>query len=334
VGWRLVDEIVPSSAWEATVRQRALAMAHRAPATGIALTPLRRTIEEDSITYQHIRVALDRPGRWATITVLGPESTPLNLAGIHAEGADFWPLAMARELDDALLHLRLNEPDLGLLVFRSEGDPKYVLDADTLLTTHAHDWLVKEITLLLKRVFKRVDMTARSLITLIEPASCFAGSLAELVFAADRAIMRTGATLHLSALNFGPLPMGNDLTRLSTRFLGEPDSVDAAWARAGQPLDSDEADALGLITDAFDDIDWDEEVRLLLEERASFSAVALTGLEANLRFPGPETMETRIFGRLTAWQNWIFQRPNAVGDNGSLKRYGTGERPMFDPARV
>ncbi len=334
VDWRLVDEIVPPSAWEATVKERALSMAHRPAATGIVLTPLRRTTESDSITYQHIYVALDRPGRCATIAVLGPESTPLNLAGIHAEAAAFWPLAMARELDDALLHLRLNEPDLGLLVFRSEGDPKYVLDADTLLTTHAHDWLVKEITLLLKRVFKRVDMTARSLITLIEPASCFAGSLAELVFAADRAIMRTGATLHLSALNFGPLPMGNDLTRLSTRFLGEPDSVDNAWARANQPLDADAADSLGLITDAFDDIDWDEEVRLLLEERASFSADALTGLEANLRFPGPETMETRIFGRLTAWQNWIFQRPNAVGDSGSLKRYGTGERPVFDPARV
>ncbi len=272
----------------------------------------------------------------------GIDAVPANLAGIHQRRAtDFWPLAMARELDDALLHLRLNEPDLGLLVFRSEGDPKYVLDADTLLTTHAHDWLVKEITLLLKRVFKRVDMTARSLITLIEPASCFAGSLAELVFAADRSHQlcgQHGATLHLSALNFGPLPMGNDLTRLSTRFLGwaNLDSVDAARARAGPSRSTrmKRRTRSDLITDAFDDIDWDEEVRLLLEERASFSADALTGLEANLRFPGPETMETRIFGRLTAWQNWIFQRPNAVGDNGSLKRYGTGERPMFDPARV
>ncbi len=242
---------------------------------------------------------------------------------------------MARELDDALLHLRLNEPDLGLLVFRGTGDPKQVLAADALLTGHASDWLVKEITLLLKRVFKRVDMTSRSIITLIEAGSCFAGSLAELVFAADRAVMQIGAaTLHLSPLNFGPLPMGNDLTRLVTRFFGEPDSVETVAKRIGESIDADTAAALGLITAAYDDIDWDDEIRLLLEERASFSPDALTGLEANLRFPGPETMETRIFGRLTAWQNWIFQRPNAVGDNGSLKRYGTGERPMFDPQRV
>jgi benzoyl-CoA-dihydrodiol lyase len=269
------------------------------------------------------------------VTVRGPESIPSDLAGIHAAGDAFWPLAMARELDDALLHLRLNEPDLGLLVFRSEGDPARVLAADALLTAHQNDWLVNEITLLLKRVFKRVDMTSRSLITLIENGSCFAGSLAELVFAADRAVMQIGAaSLSLSPLNFGKLPMGNDLTRLATRFLGEPASLDNARARIGQPLDADTADALGLITAAYDDIDWDDEVRLLLEERASFSADALTGLEANLRFAGPETMETRIFGRLTAWQNWIFQRPNAVGDNGSLKRYGSGERPTFDPARV
>jgi benzoyl-CoA-dihydrodiol lyase len=188
---------------------------------------------------------------------------------------------------------------------------------------------------LLKRVFKRVDMTSRSLITLIDDGSCFAGSLAELVFAADRAVMLSGpATLHLSELNFGPLPMGNDLTRIETRFLGEPGSVKTARERVGQTLDAETADHLGLITAAHDDIDWEDEVRLLLEERASFSPDALTGLEANLRFPGPETMETRIFGRLTAWQNWIFQRPNAVGDKGSLKRYGTGERPEFDPARV
>jgi benzoyl-CoA-dihydrodiol lyase len=334
VAWRLVDEVVPPSAWEATVRERALAMAHRPPAKGIALTPLRREFAPDAVRYQHVAVVLDRPGRRATITIRGPDSTPLTLEGIHDEGAEFWPLAMARELDDALLHLRLNEPDLGLLVFRSEGAPKSVLDADALLTAHAHDWLVKEITLLLKRVFKRVDMTSRSLIALIEDGSCFAGSLAELVFAADRAVMRDTASLYLSPLNFGPLPMGNDLTRLATRFLGEPDSVEAAWARAGDRLGADTAEQLGLITAVHDDIDWDDEVRMLLEERASFSPDALTGLEANLRFPGPETMETRIFGRLTAWQNWIFQRPNAVGDNGSLKRYGSGERPVFDPQRV
>jgi benzoyl-CoA-dihydrodiol lyase len=334
VDWRLVDEIVPPSAWDATVRERALAMADRPPAAGIKLTPLRRSIEADAINYPLVRVALDRASRRATITVHGPDTVPSDVAGIHAAGDKFWPLAMARELDDALLHLRLNEPDLGLLVFRSVGDPNRVLAADALLSGHAQDWLVKEITLLLKRVFKRVDMTSRSIITLIDAGSCFAGSLAELVFAADRAVMRMGATLHLSPLNFGPLPMGNDLTRLATRFLGEPASLADAGAQTGKALDAGAAEAIGLITEAYDDVDWDDEVRLLLEERASFSPDALTGLEANLRFPGPETMETRIFGRLTAWQNWIFQRPNAVGDNGSLKRYGTGERPVFDPARV
>jgi benzoyl-CoA-dihydrodiol lyase len=334
VEWRLVDEIVPPSAWDATVLERAMAMADRPPAKGISLTPLRREIEPGAIAYPHIRVTLERPARRATITVRGPETVPSSLAGIHDAGDRFWPLAMARELDDALLHLRLNEPDLGLLVFRSEGDPSLVLAADALLTGHAKDWLVKEITLLLKRVFKRADMTARSLITLIEEASCFAGSLAELVFAADRAVMQTSATLHLSRLNFGPLPMGNDLTRLAARFLGEPDNLIEARAQIGEVLDAEMTESLGLVTAIYDDTDWDDEVRLLLEERASFSPDALTGLEANLRFPGPETMETRIFGRLTAWQNWIFQRPNAVGDNGSLKRYGTGERPSFDPARV
>ena len=345
VAWRLVDEVVTPSAWDTTVMERARAMAARSDrpcgtratgtdpkSMGIVLTPLRRTITDDAITYPHVRVALDRAAHRATITILGPDSLP---ADFHAAGDSFWPLAMARELDDTLLHLRLNEPDLGLLVFRSEGDPGRVLATDALLTAHAGDWLAREITLLLKRVFKRVDMTARSLVTLIEDGSCFAGCLAELMFAADRAVMRVGTgTVSLSPLNFGPLRMGNDLTRLETRFLGEPDSLTAAHAAMGEALDADTADAMGLITAAYDDIDWGDEVRLLLEERASFSPDALTGLEANLRFAGPETMETRIFGRLTAWQNWIFQRPNAVGDTGSLKRYGSGERPSFDPARV
>jgi benzoyl-CoA-dihydrodiol lyase len=334
VEWRLVDEIVPPSAWDATVRERATAMATRPPATGIHLIPLQREISADVLNYPHVRVALDRRGRRATITLRAPATIAADAAGIHAAGDTFWPLALARELDDALLHLRLNHPDLGLLVFRSEGDPQQVLACDKLLTDNAHDWLVREITLLLKRVFKRVDMTARSIITLIEPGSCFAGSLAELVFAADRSIMHADAALHLSPLNFGPLPMGNDLTRLATRFLGEPDSVAKAQAHIGKTLDAATTESLGLVTTVLDDIDWDDEVRLLLEERASFSPDALTGLEANLRFAGPETMETRIFGRLTAWQNWIFQRPNAVGDSGSLKRYGTGERPTFDPQRV
>jgi benzoyl-CoA-dihydrodiol lyase len=347
VEWRLVDEVVPPSAWERVVAERAAEIAARsdrpADAAGILLTPLTRAFGADSVTYDYVRVELSRPQRRATVTLLGPSALPGDLGAIHAAGASFWPLAMARELDDALLHLRLNEPDLGVIVFRSEGDSAAVLAADGLLEAHAGDWLVREIRHYLKRVFKRVDMTSRSLITLIEPGSCFVGTLAELVFAADRAIMFTGtrggdnrppAQISLSALNFGAYPMGNGLTRLQTRFYGETDSVGRARARIGDPLDSDAADALGLVTSAFDDIDWDDEVRLLLEERASFSPDALTGLEANLRFPGPETMETRIFGRLTAWQNWIFQRANAVGETGALKRYGSGVKAAFDFQRV
>ncbi len=344
--WRLVDEIVPPSAWEARVRARALALAGQADerdgAHGIALTPIARTIEADGLGYELVRVELDRSRRCATITVLGP-SAPLLLdrAGFHAAGAGFYPLALARQLDDAILHLRLNEPALGLLVLRAEGDPAQVLAADRLLAED--DWLAREIRLLWKRVLKRLDMTARSLVTLIEPGSCFAGTLAELVFAADRAVMLAGAragdnrgpaTLALSPLNFGAYPMGNGLTRLATRFLGEPQSETRAREHIGYALPAEQAEALGLVTTAPDEVDWDDEVRLLLEERASFSPDALTGLEANLRAAGPETMETRIFGRLTAWQNWIFQRPNAVGEGGALKLYGSGIRPNFDPERV
>ncbi len=312
-------------------------------AQGIALPVLERRVTDDAVAYRHVRVALDRAGRRAAITVRGPAGRSGDLAGIHAEGAGFWPLAMARELDDAILHLRFNEPELGIIVFRSEGDPGAVLAADALLEAHAGDWLVREIRLLLKRVFKRIDVTSRSLFALIEPGSCFAGSLAELVFAADRALMFAGsragdnsgpATLTLSPLNLGAYMMGNGLTRLATRFLGEPDALERAGARIGAALNAEEAEALGLVTASHDEVDWDEEIRLVLEERASFSPDALTGLEANLRFPGPETMETRIFGRLSAWQNWIFQRPNATGDEGALKRYGAGLRPRFDPERV
>jgi benzoyl-CoA-dihydrodiol lyase len=345
VQWRLADELVPPSAWDAKLRERALAMAalsDRPDAPGVVLTPLERERTDAALRYQHVHVAFERPHRRATVTLRGPDQLPSNVAGIHAMGAEFWPLALARELDDAILHLRLNEPDLGVLVLRSEGDPAAVLAADALLGTHRGDWLVREIRLLLKAVFKRLDLTSRSLIALIEPGSCFAGSLAELVFAADRALMfsgmrdgdNRGATLHLSALNFGAYPMSNGLTRLATRFLGEPASVDSARDRTGETLDATAAEELGLVTAALDEIDWDDEVRMLLEERASFSADALTAMEANLRFAGPETMETRIFGRLAAWQNWVFQRKNAVGENGALKRYGTGLRPEFDPERV
>jgi benzoyl-CoA-dihydrodiol lyase len=346
VEWRLVDEVVPPSAWEAKVRERALALAARSSrpgGNGIALPRLERQFSADSIIYTHLQVALDRPKRAATLTIQGPSSLPGDLRSLHDLGAAFWPLAMARELDDALLHLRLNEPSIGLLMFRSVGDPAEVLAVDTLLEQFQSDWLVQEIRLLLKRVFKRVDMMARSLITLIDPGSCFAGSLAELVFAADRAVMFAGsmagdnrppASLHLSALNFSAFPMGNGLSRLANRFYGEPESLATAAGLIGDTLDADTAEARGLVTFAYDDTDWDDEVRQMLEERASFSPDALTGLEANLRFAGPETMETRIFGRLTAWQNWIFQRPNAVGEAGSLKRYGSGVRPDFNTERV
>jgi benzoyl-CoA-dihydrodiol lyase len=242
---------------------------------------------------------------------------------------------MARELDDALLHLRLNEPALGLLQLRTEGDPGAVLAADGLLEAHKTDWLVREVRLLLKRVLKRLDLTSRSLVALIEAGSCFAGTLAELAFASDRTVMQAdNAAIAVSALNFGAYPMSNALTRLATRFLGEPESIARAQAVIGESLDSTAADELGLITAAFDETDWDDEVRVMLEERVSFSPDALTAMEANLRFAGPETMETRIFGRLTAWQNWVFQRPNAVGKNGALQRYGSGQRAEFDPERV
>jgi benzoyl-CoA-dihydrodiol lyase len=345
--WRLVDELVPPSAWQERVRARALELAGGAErsgdAAGVVLPPLDRATAEDGITYRHVRVTFDRPARRATVTVLGPSGVPVDLAGVRAEGAAFWPLAMARELDDAILHLRFNEPELGLIVFRSEGDPAAVIAADHLLETHRGDWFVREVRLLLGRVWKRIDLTARSLFALIEPGSCFAGFLAELVFASDRALMfsetRAGdnsgpATLALSRANFGAYPMSNGLSRLRTRFLGEPDSLARAEARVGESLTAEDAEELGLVTASWDEVDWDEEIRLALEERASFSADALTALEANLRFAGPETMETKIFGRLSAWQNWIFQRPNAVGEAGALKRYGTGQRPRFDPKRT
>jgi benzoyl-CoA-dihydrodiol lyase len=339
VEWRLVDEVVPPSAWQEAVARRAAEFAGRSDrpevANGIALTPLGREMADDRVVYSHVRVALDRAGLRAIITITGPVGLPSDLAGIHAAGAAFWPLAMARELDDALLHLRLNEPTLGLLVLRTEGEIGAVLAADALLEAHKADWLVREVRLLLKRVLKRLDLTSRSLVTLVEPGSCFAGTLAELAFAADRAVMHAEETaIAVTALNFGAYPMSNGLTRLETRFLGEQGSVARAQAAIGAALDSAAADDLGLITAAIDQIDWDDEVRLMLEERVSFSPDALTAMEANLRFAGPETMETRIFGRLTAWQNWVFQRPNAVGVNGALQRYGSGQRAEFDPERI
>jgi benzoyl-CoA-dihydrodiol lyase len=337
VDWRLVDEVVPPSSWEAKLRERALALAEKSvrpvDAKGVVLAPLQRTFSDDGVVYTHVRAAFDRAQRRAELTVRGPG---------EVSGLD-WALLLARELDDAILHLRLNEPTLGLIVLRSEGDVAAVLAVDEELEARKDDWLVREIRLYWKRVLKRLDMTSRSLIALIEPGSCFAGTLAELLFAADRSVMFDGtrssdnrgpATIALSALNFGAYPMGNGLTRLATRFLGEPDSFARALECVGEPLEAEDAEAAGLVTLAYDDTDWSDEVRLMLEERASFSPDALTAMEANLRFAGPETMESRIFGRLTAWQNWVFQRPSAVGAEGSLKRYGSGLRPNYDSERV
>jgi benzoyl-CoA-dihydrodiol lyase len=262
---------------------------------------------------------------------------------MHAQGAQFWPLRLARELDDAILHLRLNEGQIGVLIFKSQGDPASVLAYDAFLEAQESHWLAREVLHYWKRVLKRIDLTSRSLVALVEPGSCFAGTLAEIVFACDRSFMLVGTlkgdnrpvgTLTLSNLNFGPYPMSNGLTRLATRFLGEPESVEKARAETGRPLDAEAAEEEGLVTAALDQVDWGDEVRIFLEERASFSADGLTGMEANLRFAGPETMETKIFGRLTAWQNWIFQRPNAAGAEGALKRYGTGVKANFNPERV
>jgi benzoyl-CoA-dihydrodiol lyase len=260
------------------------------------------------------------------------------------QGANFWPLRLARELDDAILDIRINELETAVIVFKSEGDPKLVLEYDAFLARNAKHWLAREVALKWKRVLKRVDLTSRSLVTLIEPGSCFAGTLAELVFAADRSYMLIGhlegdnrppAAIILGDANFaGGLPMSNGLTRLATRFLGEPASLEAAKKAIGKALDAEAAEELGLVTFALDDIDWEDEIRVFFEERASFSPDGLTGMEANLRFGGPETMETKIFARLTAWQNWIFQRPNAVGEDGALRRYGTGQKAVFDTKRV
>ncbi len=346
--WKLVDEIVPRSRLEQTVRERANELAARsdrpAGAEGIELGPLRCTLTDDSITYRHVRVALERQSGCARINVSAPDpAPPRDVQAVHAMGADFWPLAMARELDDAVLHLRLNEPELGTWVLTTSGAAEAVAAVDAALADNADDWLVREITLYLKRVFKRLDVTSRSIIALIEPGSCFAGTLLELVLAADRSYMLDGtlegdnrppATLRPGRMNFGPLSMGNDLARIETRFLGEAGKVEAVRAVIGTDLDAQAAHELGLVTFIPDDIDWEDEVRIAIEERASFSPDALTGMEANLRFAGPETMETKIFGRLSAWQNWIFQRPNAVGGDGALTRFGTGRPARFDRKRV
>jgi benzoyl-CoA-dihydrodiol lyase len=348
VKWRLVDQVVSNTKFDQALKdtaQKLAAQSDRPGATaGITLTPLARQIESDAVTYSSVKIEFERSARRATLTIIGPASPPpASVDAMVEQGAAFWPLRLARELDDAILHMRLNEPEMGTLVFKSQGEPAQVLAYDAFLDANKGHWLAREVLHYWKRTLKRVDLTSRSLVALVEPGSCFAGTLAELVFACDRSFMLVGsfqgdnrkpATLTLSKLNFGAYSMSNGLTRLATRFLGEPESVDKAQATAGKPLEAEACEAMGLVTSAPDHIDWDDEVRIFLEERSSFSADGLTGMEANLRFAGPETMETKIFGRLTAWQNWIFNRPNATGPDGALRRYGTGVKANFNPERV
>jgi len=368
--WRLVDEVVPRTAWDQTVtaraRERAAAEPRPAGARGIKLTPLAKDRSAGAIRYRYVSAKLDPARGVAEITIEGPLSDPpASTEGIHAQGDQFWTLAMTRELDDLILDLRTNEPELGTWVLRTKGDPGKVLAHDRLLrdshrpdlgenpsenpnenpTANPTDWLAREITGYLKRTLKRLDVTSRSLIALIEPGSCFAGSLLELALAADRSFQLAGtredddpdtepATVTIGTMNLGPLPMANGLTRLQTRFLGDDKALAEAEQHKEQNLEAEDAERLGLVTFAPDDIDWDDEVRIAVEERNSFSPDALSGLEANYRFAGPETLETKIFGRLSAWQNWIFTRPNASGPDGALRKFGTGQRADFDRKRV
>jgi benzoyl-CoA-dihydrodiol lyase len=349
VKWRLVDATVPRQRWddEVTARARELAAGSgKRGERGVALTPLDRSITDDEIGYEHVSARLDRAARRVDIEVRGPGGRPPHgAAGVLAEGASYWPLALARELDDLILHLRTNENELGTWVFRTAGDPASVLAYDAQLTELSADWFVNEVRHLLKRVLKRLDVTSRSLVSVIEPGSCFVGLLLELALASDRQYMLEGvyedvdpdadpATIQVTAGNLEAYPMGNGLSRLASRFWGHDDELDPVGATVGTPLDAMAAEGLGLVTMALDDLDLEDELRIALEERASLSPDALTGMEANHRFVGPETMETKIFGRLTAWQNWIFVRPNASGPDGALSRYGSGRRGSYDHHRV
>jgi benzoyl-CoA-dihydrodiol lyase len=348
VQWRLVDEAVPRPRWDEIVAARAAELAGRSSrpqdAAGVPLTPLAKARDDDAISYDHVEATLDRDGGRVDISVKGPQDDPpASIA--EARSADFWPLAVTRELDDLILDLRTNETELGTWVFRTQGDPEKVLAHDEFLLAHAGDWFANEVRHYLKRTLRRLDVTSRSLIAVIEPGSCFAGSLLEVALAADRSFQLAGvfedqdpdaepATITVGEANLGPLTMSNGLTRLQTRFWGDEAGHETAAKRKNEALEAEDAADLGLITFAPDDIDWNEEIRIATEERASFSPDALTGLEANYRFAGPETMETKIFGRLSAWQNWIFNRPNASGPDGALRRFGTGQRAVFDRKRV
>ena len=348
IDWGFVDEIIPRSKFDDTVAERAKEFALESDrpldAVGIKLTPLTKKIEETRISYETLTVEIDRDLATATLTIFAPiQVPPEDVTGIENQGAAFWPLGMCRDLEDAIMELRVNEKEIGTWIFKTEGAAAHVEAADKLLIAHADHWLVREIILFMKRTFKKIDVSSRSIITLVEPGSCFAGTLLELVLAADRSYMLDGsfegsnvpaAEITLTEMNFGPLEMPNGLSRLAHRFLNDPSDIEMLKAEVGQRLDALKAEDLGLVTFAPDDIDWDDEVRIAVEERASFSPDALTGMEASLRFAGPETMETKIFGRLSAWQNWIFQRPNAVGEDGALKVFGSGQRAEYDKKRV
>ena len=338
VEWRLVDAVYPTSQFKDRVARRAQELAatsdRPAGAVGIRLNPLPVNESENGVTYSAVTLEIDRARRAATLTVRAPEAPqPSTPDEITAAGDQYWPLRAFRELDDALLRLRLNESLIGTVVVKTAGDPSAVLAVDETLLAHQDHWLVREIVHFMKRTLKRMDLTSRSFFAFIEPGSCFAGSLFELALAADRSYMLDDPdqpnTVALSGMNAGPLKMSNGLTRLQTRFLGTPERVDEVLAEK-EPFDAMAAMDAGLVSFAPDELDWDDEVRLAVEGRAAFSPDALTGMEANLRFAGPETMETKIFGRLTAWQNWIFIRPNAVGEQGALTAYGTQKRPEFD----
>jgi benzoyl-CoA-dihydrodiol lyase len=342
VEWRLVDAVHPASQFKDAVARRASELAAHsdrpAAGPGISLGPLNPAIDGDRIAYKYVQGSIDRAKRLCEITVNAPDTQqPTSPDEFQAAGDQAWALRAFRELDDALLRLRLNEPEIGTVVFRATGDPAAVLAVDEALDTHREHWLVREIIGQSRRTLKRVDLTARSFFALVEPGNAFAGTLFELALASDRIYMLDhqdeANSIQLSAMNGGSYPMSNGLSRLETRFLGEPDQVQKVLSH-GAAFDAAEALAAGLVSSAPDDIDWDDEVRMALEERASFSPDALTGMEANLRFAGPETLETKIFGRLTAWQNWIFQRPNAVGERGALMVYGREGRPQFDWKRT
>ncbi|WP_041789987.1 2,3-epoxybenzoyl-CoA dihydrolase [Rhodoferax ferrireducens] len=346
VAWRLVDAVAKPAVFAQKVQERALALAAQsdrpADAKGVALTPLERSIEADALRYTHVTVEIDRAKRTATFTVKAPTGVqPSDIAGIEAAGAAWYPLAMARELEDAILNMRTNETEIGTWLIKTEGEAKAVLAMDATLLAHKNHWLVRETLGLLRRTFSRLDVSSRSLFALIEAGSCFAGTLLELALACDRSYQlvlpndeASTPRITVTETNFGLYPMATTQSRLGRRFYDEQSALDSVRARIGEALDADAAFALGLVTSNPDDIDWADEVRIAIEERVSMSPDSLTGLEANLRFNGQENMSTRIFGRLTAWQNWIFQRPNAVGEKGALKVYGKGDKAAFDWNRV